>query len=104
MNHFQSIKELINTLSWAKDLLVEMFEKRRSFAYKYEYALEQLEEARIETLCFKGILRKNGIYLEIDEQYQTFFEQILEVNDEINTSYVNENIQQVKQTITFYLQ
>src|SRR6202011_2432721 len=31
-------------------------------------------------------------------------EQILEVNDEINTSYVNENIQQVKQNITFYLQ
>ena len=51
MNHFQSIKELVNTLVWSKDLLVEMFEKRKSFSYKYDYALELLEEDRIETLC-----------------------------------------------------
>jgi hypothetical protein len=56
MNHFQSIKELINVLVWSKDLLVEMFEKRKSFAYKYDHALELLEEDRIETLCLKGIL------------------------------------------------
>jgi hypothetical protein len=104
MNHFQSIKELINTLVWSKDLLVEMFEKRKSFAYKYDHALELLEEDRIETLCLKGILRKNGPFLEMDEQFQTFFEQVLEVNEEINTSYINENIQQVKQHINFYLQ
>ncbi len=104
MNHFQSIKELINTLVWSKDLLVEMFEKRKSFAYKYDHALELLDEDRIETLCIKGILRKNGPFLEIDEQFQVFFEQVLEVNEEINTSYINENIQQVKQHINFYLQ
>lgn len=104
MNHFQSIKELINTLAWAKELLVEMFEKRRFFSYKYEHALEILEEDRLETLCSKGILRKSGPYLEMDEQFQSFFEQVLEVNEEINTSYINENIQQVKQNINFYLQ
>jgi len=104
MTHFQSIKEIINTLAWAKELLVEMFEKRKSFLYKYEHALELLEEDRIETLCNKGILNRNGPYLEIDEQFQVFFEQILEVNEEINTSYINENIQQVKQHINFYLQ
>jgi len=104
MNHFQSIKELINTLVWSKELLVEMFEKRKSFAYKMDHALELLDEDRIETLCLKGILRKNGPFLEIDEQFQVFFEQVLEVNEEINTSYINENIQQVKQHINFYLQ
>ncbi|MEO7767342.1 MAG: hypothetical protein ABIS01_07940 [Ferruginibacter sp.] len=104
MNHFQSIKELINTLVWSKELLVEMFEKRKSFAYKFDQALELLEEDRIETLCLKGILRKNGPFLEIDEQFQVFFEQVLEVNEDINTSYINENIQQVKQHINFYLQ
>jgi hypothetical protein len=67
MNHFQSIKELINTLAWAKELLVEMFEKRRFFTFKYEHALEILEEDRLETLCSKGILRKSGPFLEIDE-------------------------------------
>jgi len=104
MNHFQSIKELINTLVWSKEVLVEMFEKRKSFAYKMDHALELLDEDRIETLCLKGILRKNGPFLEIDEQFQVFFEQVLEVNEEINTSYINENIQQVKQHINFYLQ
>lgn len=104
MNHFHSIKELINTLSWAKELLTEMFEKRKSFVYRYDHALELLEEDRIETLCMKGILRRNGPFLEIDEQFQVFFEQVLEVNEEINTSYVNENIQQVRQQINFYLQ
>jgi len=66
--------------------------------------MELLEEDRIETLINKGMLRRNGPYLEMDEQFQTFFEQVLEVNEEINTSYINENIQQVKQHINFYLQ
>lgn len=104
MTHFQSIKEIINTLAWAKELLVEMFEKRKTFLYKYEHALELLEEDRIVNLIHKGILRQNGPYLEMEEVFQGFFEQILEVNEEINTSYINENIQLVKQTINFYLQ
>jgi hypothetical protein len=40
----------------------------------------------------------------LDEQYLGFFEQILEVNEEINTAYIQENIGQVKQNINFYLQ
>lgn len=104
MSSFNNLKELINTLAWSKELLVEMFEKRKSFIYKYDHALELLEEERIETLINKGILRQNGAYLEIDDQFQVFFEQVLEVNEEINTSYINENIQQIKQHINFYLQ
>jgi hypothetical protein len=55
-------------------------------------------------LVSKGVIRHNGPYLEMDDQFQLFFEQVLEVNEEINTSYINENIQQVKQHINFYLQ
>jgi hypothetical protein len=104
MTHFQSIKEIINTLAWAKELLVEMFEKRKTFLYKYEQAIILLDEDRIETLIHKGILRQNGPYIELEEVFQAFFEQILEVNEEINTSFINENIQLVKQFINFYLQ
>lgn len=104
MNHFQSLKELINTLHWSRDLLVSMFEKRKFFAYKWEHALEVLDEDRLHTLCTKGILRRSGAFVEIDEQFQQFFEQVLEVNEEINTSYIHENIQQVKQQINFFLQ
>ena len=104
MTHFQSIKEIINTLAWSKDLLVEMFEKRKTFLYRYDHALALLEEDRIITLLNKGILRQNGPYIEMEELFQAFFEQILEVNEEINTSFINENIQLVKQYINFYLQ
>ncbi len=101
---FYSIKELINTLSWAKELLSEMFEKRKSFAYKYEQAIEILEEDKVEFLIEQGLIRRNGSFVEIDDQFLQFFEQILEVNEEINTSYINENIQQLKQNINYYLQ
>ncbi len=56
MSNFNNIKELINTLAWSKELLVEKFEKRKSFIYKYDQALELLEEERIETLINKWII------------------------------------------------
>lgn len=107
MNHFNSIRELLNTLSRGHKLLTEMFEKRKSLSYKYEYALDVLEnnEDVIQLLLSKNIIRQNGAYLELDDQFLQFFEQILEVNEEINTSYINENIRQVKdEYMLYYLQ
>lgn len=95
---------MINTLSWAKDLLGEMFEKRKVINYKFEHALEFLSEDRLQSLIEKGILRQNNSYLEIDDQFLEFFEDILEVNEEINTAYIHESISQVKQNILYYLQ
>ena len=104
MLHFNNIKELLNLLARTKELLTEMFEKRKSFAYKYEMALELADEEVVEILIAKGVLRQSGAYIELDEQYLGFFEQILEVNEELNTAYIQENIGQVKQNINFYLQ
>lgn len=104
MFSFNSITELINTLAWSKELLAEMFEKRKSFAYKYDHALELLDEARVDTLLELEVLRKNGPLLEIDDHFLQFFEQILEVNEEINTATVHENIRTLKQNINYYLQ
>jgi len=104
MLHFNNIKELLNLLARTKELLTEMFEKRKSFAYKYDIALELVEEDVLETLISKGVIRQSGAYIELDEQYLGFFEQVLEVNEDINTAYIQENIGQVKQYINFYLQ
>ena len=101
---FRSLKELINTLSWAKDLLVEMFEKRKSLPYKYDHALELLEQPKVDSLIEKNFIRINGPYIEIDDQLVEFFEIILEVNEEINTAYIHENIELIKQNINYYLQ
>jgi hypothetical protein len=106
MNHFNSIRELLNTLSRGNTLIAEMFEKRKSPAYRYEYAMELLEnnEDIIKLLINKNIIVQNGAFLELDDQFLIFFEDILDVNEEINTSYINENIQQVKEYATYYLQ
>jgi hypothetical protein len=88
-------------------LLAELFEKRKSLSYKYEYALDVLEgnDDIIQLLINKDIIRQNGNFLELDDQFLQFFEQILEVNEEINTSYINENIRQVKdEYMLYYLQ
>ncbi len=107
MNHFSSIRELLNTLSRGHKLLAEMFEKRKSLSYKYEYALEVMEsnEDVIKLLISKNIIRQSGNLLELDDQFLKFFEDILEVNEEINASYINENIRQVKdEYMLYYLQ
>jgi hypothetical protein len=106
MNHFNSIRELLNTLNRGNKLIAEMFEKRKSPAYRHEHAMELLEDNEdiIRLLISKNIIIQNGAYLELDERFLDFFEDILEVNEEINISYINENIQQVKEYATYYLQ
>lgn len=107
MNYFNSIRELFNTLSRGNKVLSEMFEKRK-LLYKYEYALDILDGDKdnvIQLLLSKNIIRENGNLLELDDQFLKFFEEILEVNEEINTSYIIENIRQVKdEYMLYYLQ
>jgi hypothetical protein len=105
MNTFTSIKELLSTLVREHKLLTEMFEKRKTLSYKYDLALEMVDynEDRIQYLINHSIIRQNGSFLEIDDQFLQFFEQVLEVNEEINTSLINSNIQNVKENILYYL-
>jgi hypothetical protein len=104
MNSFSNIKELLRTLYDGRDLLTEMFKKRKSADYNYEYALDLIEnnENRIQYLIDRSVIRQNGNNLEIDDLYLQFFEQVLEANEEINTSYINENLEKVKQNIDYY--
>jgi hypothetical protein len=46
-----------------------MFKKRKSADYKYEYALDLIEnnENRIQYLIDRFVIRQNGNYLEIDD-------------------------------------
>jgi hypothetical protein len=104
MTLFKNIKELIKTLDWSKELLSEMFEKRNLFLYKYEQAVHLIGDVdKIEKLIDAEIITKNGIFIELDEKYLNFFELILEVNEQISTSFISENIEQIKESINFYL-
>ncbi|MFC5283447.1 hypothetical protein [Pedobacter alpinus] len=105
MNTFSNIKELLKTLIREHKLLTEMFEKRKTLSYKYDFALEMVDydEERIRYLISHSVIRENGNFLEIDDQFLQFFEQTLEVNEEINTASINSNIQNVKENIIYYL-
>ncbi|HUZ61658.1 MAG TPA: hypothetical protein VMU83_22970 [Hanamia sp.] len=105
MTTFNSIKELLSTLVREQKLLTEMFEKRKSLSYKYDFALElaDYKEERLEYLISHSVIIQNGNFLEIDGQFLQFFEEVLEVNEEINIATINENIRNVKENILYYL-
>ena len=106
MNTFSNIKELVATLSREVNLLSEMFKKRKSIKnFQYDYALDLVDnnDKRIKYLLNREVIRQNGSNLEIDDLFLQFFEQILNANEEVNTSYINENIEKIKQNIDYFL-
>lgn len=105
MNTFNDIKELVTALKREEKLISEMFSKRKSIDYKLSDALELVDyqESRIELLIQKSVIRENGGLLELDGQFLDFFEQVLYVSEEINLSYIDENIKSIKENIVYFL-
>lgn len=104
MLSFQSIKEFIDAFYRESKLLAELFNKRNlRVRYDDALALTDEKEERLEFLLTRSVLIKNGEYLEIESRYLDFFEDILDVNTEINTTYVHESIENIKTNINFYL-
>lgn len=105
MNTFNDIKELVTALKREEKLISEMFSKRKSIDYKLNDALELVdyEENRIHLLIEKSVIRENGGLLELDSQFLEFFEQVLYVSEEINLSYIDDNIKTIKENILYFL-
>lgn len=104
VNTFNDIKELISTLKREEKLISEMFSKRKILNYKYSYALDIVDndEDKINFLLQRAVIRENGGLLELDDLFIDFFEQVLDVNEEINLSYINENIKNIKENVNYY--
>jgi hypothetical protein len=105
MNTFNDIKELVSALKREEKLISEMFSKRKSIDYKYSDAIELVDydENRIDFLIQRSVIRENGGLLELDDQFLEFFEQVLDVNEEINLSYIDENIKNIRENIDYFL-
>lgn len=104
MLSFQSIKEFIDAFARESKLMSELFDKR-NLRVRYDDALALMEEKeeRLEFLIQRSAILKNGEFIELDSRYQDFFEDILDVNAEINTSYIQENIDNIRANINFYI-
>jgi len=105
MNTFNDIKELVTSLKREEKLISEMFSKRKSIDYRLSDALELVdyEESRIDLLIQKSVIRENGGLLELDGQFLEFFEQVLYVSEEVNLSFIDENIKKIKENIDYFL-
>ena len=105
MGTFRSIDELIHALDREKALLKDMFAKRHSLQFRYDYALEMLDykEERIRFLLDNGVIRDTGDCLEMEDVYQKFFEDVLEVNEEINVASVGDYLNVLNENIDYYL-
>lgn len=105
MSTFRSIEELVKSLDREKELLKEMFAKRKSLSFRYDYALEMTEykEDRIRYLIDYGVIRDTGDFLEMEDIYLKFFEDVLEVNEEINVSFVQDYLTRLNENIDYYL-
>ena len=105
MQNFINISELLTALNREKELLSEMFGKRKSIDYKYSDAIElvDFDENRLEFLIQMEVIRENNELLELGDTYLEFFEQILGVNEEINSAYIDESIQKIKENIDYFL-
>lgn len=87
MNAFKSIDELLRVLEREKVLLKQMFQKRPSTSLKHDYALELTEykEDRVRYLIDYGVIRDSGNFLEMEDVYLKFFEDVLQVNENIKS-------------------
>jgi len=105
IQNFSNISELITALNREKELLSEMFGKRKSIDYKYSDAIElvDFDENRLEFLIQREVIRESDELLELSDSYLEFFEQILGINEEINAAYIDESIQKIKEHIDYFL-
>ena len=83
-----------------------MFERRKSLAYRMDFAMELVDyrRERIQYLIDHGIIHENGDFLEMEDVYVQFFEEVLDMNEEISVLSVKEYLDSLRENINYYLQ
>lgn len=105
MNTFRNIDDLIRCFEREKKLLHELFIKRDVLSFRYDYALEitDYKAERIRYLIENEVIRESGDYLEMEDIYVQFFEEVLQINEGINISSVTDYISHLKDNITYWV-
>lgn len=103
--YFRSIVELTRTLSREQKLLSEMFEKRKLAKFPMGLALSLVDDnqLRLRKLIEFGVLEESENALVIENDYLKFFEEVLNVNEEISVLSVRDSINTLKENIGYFL-
>jgi len=105
ISHFHSLEELIRALDRERRLLHALFQDRKRLSFRYDLARE-VASKKDESLVYLrryGVIRENADFVELEEVYLKFFEDVLEVNEEINVASVKESIGNLNNAIEYYL-
>ena len=83
-SHFHSLEELIRALDRERKLLYALFQDRKRLSFRYNLAKELAtkKDESLEFLRRFGIIHENGDFVELEDVYLKFFEEVLEVNEE----------------------
>lgn len=105
LSHFRSLDELIRALDRERKLLHALFTDRKRLSFRYGLARElaNRKDESLEFLRRYGIIRLNADLVELEDVYLSFFEEVLEVNEEINVAGVKESIDTLNNAIEYYL-
>lgn len=106
LSHFRSIEELVKMMDREKILFRDMFERRKTLAYRTDFAMELVDykRERVQYLIDHGVIHENGDFLEMEDVYVQFFEEVLDMNEEISVASVREHIEAMKENIGYYLE
>lgn len=104
LSHFHKLEDLIRTLGREQKLLNELFQDRKRLSIRYDDARELAanQDESLESLRKFGVIRDNGDFVELENVYLKFFEEVLEVNEEINVASVKESIDNLNAAIDYY--
>lgn len=105
LTHFHTLEELIRALDRERKLLSALFQDRKKLSFRYDLArdLSSRKDESLEFLRHYGVIRDNGDFVEMEDVYLKFFEEVLEVNEEINVASVKESIGNLNNAIDYYL-
>lgn len=104
-SQFRTLEDLVNCLSKERKLLRDVFGDRKTHVYSLDLAMELVEHRRerIQYLIDYGVIHESGNFLELEDVYLKFFEEVLDVNEEINIASVKECIDTLKENMMYYL-
>ena len=106
LNTFRDIEALLRVISREKEIIRFLFTSRKAPSLHYEEALENFfaqDERRLNLLLDHGVIRLADGVLVLEDTYLRFFEEVLEVNEEINVLSVRQHIGSLTENIELWL-